>query len=454
MPTIAPNRLNTVVNIAILATTLILLFAATGPLGAGDWKELANESGVPNREAFVTPAGIEMGVDGLESVLTRVGAVTGQEPYEVDDVLFMSTDFPHEGVSTIGRLTGGLMLSPNRIVLADGMGPTLFFVDISSGDVTTVGRRGEGPGDFQRIRGIGRAGPNGIFVDDPLNARVTLFANDGSLVEASAYNPLSFRGHVMVPRPIGVHADGAIIFRDADPMFSERPDGPYRERIDYLALMPDGSHAQIAAADGREMVRRNYNRTSFGAFEKPFSYSALEAVAGDLVVVADTETGNVSAYNRAADVVLAFSFGRGAPVTKEADAQWREEKTAGRQTSAQRDLPADAPAGVSALLSGLRGSGGDAGEFYKNAEGNAVAPALARMLVNGDGRVWVQRYALPGAETVVWQRWRPGDHQLDGILELPVDQRLLDAIGDRVLLRTTDELGIPQAIVATLRVPR
>lgn len=123
----------------------------------------------------------------------------------------------------------------------------------------------------------------------------------------------------MVPRPIGVHADGAVIFRDSDPLFSERPDGPYRERIEYLALMPDGSHDGIATAPGREMVRRNHGRTSFDAYEKPFSYSALEAVAGDLVMVADTESGNLSAYNRSGDVVMTFGFGRGEPVTPEAD---------------------------------------------------------------------------------------------------------------------------------------
>ncbi len=413
---------------------------------------LAALLGVKGTPTFITDTGIEAGGEGLRSVLSRVGTAPLQERYTLQDIVFVSVDFPHEGVSMIGRLSGGLMLDLHRIVLADGMALSLFIVDTSSGEVTTVGRRGEGPGDFQRIRAIGRADPGGFFVDDFVNARVTLFADDGSLIDAVTYNPLSFRGHAMIPRPIGVHADGAVVFRDADPMFSERADGPYRGKISYLALMPDGSQVGIAEADGREVVRRNYGTTAFNTYEKPFSYSALAAVAGDLVLVADTESGNVSAYNRSGDAVMTFSFGPGVPVSREADRLWREEKIVRRE---ERDgIPADVPAGVSQLLGGLRGMGRDEEEFYKSAEGNTVAPALARMLVDGDGWAWVQRYTLPGADTAVWQRWHLGENRLDGILELPTDYRLLDARGDRVLLRATDELGVPKAILATLKATR
>ena len=199
------------------------------------------------------------------------------------------------------------------------------------------------------------------------------------------------------------------------------------------------------------MVRRNYGNMSFNTYEKPFSYSSLEAVVGDLVIVANTESGNVFAYDRSGDVVIEFSFGRGVPVSREIDMRWREEKIARSQEGSRSGLPADAPAGVAGLLSGLRGMGSDTEEFYRDAEGNTVTPALSHMLVDGDGRVWVQRYPLPGAETAAWQRWRPGEDGLDALIRLPADHTLLDALGNRVLLRTTDEFDVPQAIVATLR---
>lgn len=454
-------------------------------MDGGDWEDFASKNGISDPEAFVscmaseptasrvtanvalatllgingTPAyvmgsRIEMGASGLQSVLSLVGTAVRQEPYELGEVLFESDDFPHEEVSTLGSLADGLMLGPDRIVLADGMASRLFFVDIRSGKVTAVGRRGEGPGDFQGIRAIGRADPGGVFVDDPVGTRVTVFTDDGSLVESIGYNPLEFRGHVMIPRPLGVYADGTIIFRDADPMFSERPPGPYREKVDYVALMPDGSRVHIAEAPGREMVRRNHDGGTFSNYEKPFSYSSLDAVLGDLVLVANTESGSVSAYNRSGDAVMEFGFGPGLPVTSEIAVQWREERVA-RTRERGRGAPlGDAPAGLSALLGGLSDAISGEEEFYRNTEGNTVTPALSRMLVDGDGAVWVQRFALPSAEKAVWQRWRPSEDRLDRILDLPADYRLLDALGNRVLLRTTDELGVPKAIVATVRVTR
>ncbi|MDE0103173.1 MAG: thioredoxin domain-containing protein [Bryobacterales bacterium] len=409
---------------------------------------LAARLGIQGTPTFVSDTGIEVGMDGIETVLSLVGSGTVLRSSELGDVVFVSTESEHEWVSTIGRIPGGLMLDANRIVLADGLSMNLFFVDISSGEVRTVGRRGQGPGEFQRVRTIGRTEQGGVFVDDFIAARVTVFSDDGTLVETIPYKPVSFRGHAMVPRPVGVQADGAIIFRDADPIFSERPNGPYRERISLLALKRDGSRAEIADLPGREMVRRNYGGVGFNAYEKPFSYSSLEAVAGSLVVVVDTESGYLSGYDRLGEVSITFDFGRGVVVTDEAEQLWRQERIARTE---KRSNVTNVPVDAGALLSGLGDMANDEKDFYSNQEGNDVAPSHSRLIVDGDGRVWVQRYPLPGSATALWQRWHLGDHELDMVLELPADYRVLDAVGDRVLLRTTDELGVPRAIVATVK---
>lgn len=409
---------------------------------------LAARLGVTGTPAFVLDTGIELGADGIQAVLSLVGTAMPKTSYELNEVAFVSVESPHEGVSTIGRLTGGLMLDQNRIVLADGMSLRLFFVNIDSGEVRTVGGQGDGPGEFRRIRSIGRTARGAVFVDDFVRARVTVFADDGSLIDVASYDPLGFRGGIMVPRPISVHADGAIIFRDSDPLFSERPNGPYRERINYVALMPDGSRALITEASGLERVRRNYGSTRFNVYDRPFSYSVLETVTDDLVIVADTESGNASAFDRHGEVVMAFSFGRGVPVSEEANRLWREDRIARTE---HRNNPANVPADARQLLGGMGGMEEDEKEFYRSAEGNAVAPSLSDILVDGEGRLWAQRYVLPSDDTALWHRRLPGQAGLDSIVELPSDQQLLDAFGDRVLLRTTDDFGVPRAVVATLR---
>lgn len=381
-------------------------------------------------------------------------AQTDRVTFQPAETLFESVNSPHEGVSTIWRISGGLLLDSRRIVLGDSRAAQLFLIDIESGEVQPVGRRGDGPGEFQRIRGPRRTSGGGFLVDDFMTARVTVFASDGSLLNTIGYNPTAFRSGPFVLRAIGVHSDGAVVFRDGEPLFSERPDGPYREEIGYVAMTADGASATIARADGMEKERRNQGG-GFSAFDKPFSYSAVEAVAGDLVLVADTETGILSAYDRSGKVTTTFDFGPGEEVTREADRLWREEKIEG---TSERDRAlaqpgADAPPEVTALVGGLRGMGSEAArEYYLSAEGNARAPALSRILFDGDGRVWAERFALPGATSPIWQRWNPGEERIDATLELLPNHHLLDALGDRVLLRTTDALGVHSAVVMTVRV--
>lgn len=381
--------------------------------------------------------------------LAQPGAVT----FQPAEVLFKSANSPNESISTIWRISGGLLLDSGRIVLGDSRAAQLFLIDIESGEVQPMGRRGEGPGEFQRIRGPRRTSEGGFFVDDFMTARVTVFALDGSLLNTIGYNPTAFRSGPFVLRAIGVHSDGAVVFRDGEPLFSERPDGPYREEIAYVATTADGASATIARADGMEKERRNHGG-GFSAFDKPFSYSAVEAVAGDLILVADTETGVLSAYDRSGAVTMTFDFGPGEEVTREADRLWRQEKIEG---TSERDRAlaqpgGDAPPEVTALVGGLLGGGSDAErEYYRTAEGNARAPALSRILVGGDGRVWGERFALPGATPRVWQRWNPDEGRIDATLELLPNHHLLDALGDWVLLRTTDALGVHSAVVMTVR---
>ncbi len=373
---------------------------------------------------------------------------------QLGETLFESTGSPHEGVSTIWQLSGGIFLGPGQIVLGDARAPQLFLIDTESGEVQPVGRRGEGPGEFQRIRGPRRAPAGGFFVDDFMIARVTLFAADGSLLHTIAYNPAAFRSGPFVLRAIGVHSDGAIIFRDGEPLFSERPNGPYREKIGYRALTANGASATIAEADGLEKERRNYGG-AFSAFDKPFSYSAVEAVAGDLVLVADTETGILSAYDRSGKVTMAFDFGPGEEVTREADRLWRAAMT--ERTNERNQTPArpgpDAPPEVAALMSGLRGMGGDdAREYYRNAEGNSIAPALSRVLVDGDGRVWAERFALPGAEKSPGSagiRARSGSTRFSNSPRINTSSTPW-ATGCCCARRTS--LGVQSAVVLTLRV--
>lgn len=419
---------------------------------------LAARLRVASTPAFVSASGtIGLGADGLRIILEEAGVAMDRSliRYELGSVLFDSSEFPDAAVSEAGRISEGLMLGHDRIVLTDPMTGSVLFIDTSEGHLTKAGRRGRGPGEFQTLRGLQRTGTGGVFVDDWGQSRITVFDGDGSLVTTIPYDPQAFRGRLRVPQPIAVDVgERMAVFRDGDPMFNVKPDGPWRARVNYVVLRPDGSQTPIGEAWGKELVRRNQGGVQ-ADYEKPFFYSVLDATVGSQLLVTDTESGMLRVYNRTGRELGSFDVGSGVPVTPEMDAMWRRAYLE-RQNRPQGNgsgVGEGAPAGAQALLSGLlAGRGAGAEEFYRNAEGNAVTPALERMFVDGNGRLWVQRYALPSDDTATWLIWSLDDREAKGVLEVPIDYTVLDVLDDRILLRRTGDFDVVFAVVRQLRV--
>lgn len=73
-------------------------------------------------------------------------------------------------------------------------------------------------------------------------------------------------------------------------------------------------------------------------------------------------------------------------------------------------------------------------------------------LTDYDGRLWVRDYRLPDQDSVTWQVWDIDSDEPEVLFTARMDgeDTLLDARGDLVLLRRTDELDLPRAVVRQL----
>ncbi len=56
-----------------------------------------------------------------------------------------------------------------------------------------------------------------------------------------------------------------------------------------------------------------------------------------------------------------------------------------------------------------------------------------------DGRLWMPRYVLPTDQAKRWTVWN-GEHE-EFSVEVPINERLLDVLGDLVLLRGPRRTG-------------
>ena len=79
--------------------------------------------------------------------------------------------------------------------------------------------------------------------------------------------------------------------------------------------------------------------------------------------------------------------------------------------------------------------------MFRNLPANNVAPAINHMLGDLDGRLWLRLFRLD-EEAEYCQVWDIDGPNLEFTLTLPEGEELLDAAGDRVLLRTRDELDL------------
>jgi len=63
-----------------------------------------------------------------------------------------------------------------------------------------------------------------------------------------------------------------------------------------------------------------------------------------------------------------------------------------------------------------------------------------------DGRLWLRLFH-PDGEIEQWQVWDVSAQEMLFTLALPVGEQVLDAVGDRVLVRTKDEFGVDYLLV-------
>ena len=81
---------------------------------------------------------------------------------------------------------------------------------------------------------------------------------------------------------------------------------------------------------------------------------------------------------------------------------------------------------------------------------NELAPPIDLLFVDFDERLWVRDYHFADQDSVTWRVWDMERFTPLFQVKLAVDEELLDARGDVVLLRREDELDVPRAVVSRL----
>ncbi len=407
---------------------------------------LADVLQIPGTPTFVSAEELHPGTGGLVSALAAASQATpAQDPAHLRPAvasLFDSSEHPTLS-DMLRRVSAGFFLPNDGVALVD---PTeIHIIDLSSGDIRTVGSEGEGPEEFGHITGAVRA-PRGIAVWDMYRYRVGFIARDGEFLHSQSYLDVPFKGFMNV-RPVAAQPDGSIVFRDGVSLGSGEYEGRVRHQAQFVAVRHDGGLQVVAEAKGDEEHYGTRIRASV-----LFGQRTLEAAGRDRFMVADTDQGAIVVFDWSGREVASIPMSPGVRLSAD-DVRMAREFKAEEWQRRKEEVMEEGTAGRIPFYSSPEEQV-DFPTLPLDWPANEVAPPIDAMLADFDERLWVRDFRLPGQDSVTWRVWDIDEARLLFTVKMDGEDTLLDARGDLLLVRRLDVFDVPLAVVSRLRTAR
>jgi hypothetical protein len=318
---------------------------------------------------------------GIEIVESRLPSGDAATTWWVDEAPLLEIgveDGPPE--YQFSRVEGALRLPDGRIVVADAGSREIRIFDAEGRFLSASGRRGDAPGEYREIIGLGYGPGDSIWVFDYGNRRFTVLTSAGEVARTLTLDPtLSNVGAV------GRLEDGSFIVRE---FWSAGGRGAAaiqlglgRDPVAVARYTPDGASMDtIGVFLGREVYI--FTEDGRGVMSTPlFAHGTSAAVHEGHVFIGDQQNFVVGVYT--ADGVLRR-------VVRLADVDLRVTRDDIEQATEQRlaSVSAERRAAMRAQLDAM--------------DVPATRPAYGRLLVDSQGALWVGDYAPYPEDPVLW----------------------------------------------------
>jgi hypothetical protein len=166
---------------------------------------------------------------------------------------------------------------PLRVVLIDSTGRVL----------RQLGRAGDGPGEYRAVSTIRRLSDGRVVLFDPVNRRMTEFADDGQVSTVMTFATVRERPTAALSLPAGVFDDGSVLVRAGAP--AAAASGLSRPPFEFVRLSHGGRVQMLPGVlDGDEVFMGAPGPNGFAPIGvPPFGRKVLAAVCGDDFVLAE-----------------------------------------------------------------------------------------------------------------------------------------------------------------------
>ena len=293
--------------------------------------------------------------------------------------------------------------------------------------VWTVGREGEGPGEFVGLTQVAAGPGDTILTYDFRQRRISRFGPDGAFLDARPLEGLGGTGFAFVE---ALFPDGRAVYTWR--VFGGTADGPPPEgeiRRDTIGVhvsgLPGDSALELGRFPGPEMVVLQSGETE-GGFSMTISSPAFgrstEIAAGSSEVwVGDTDRFEIRRYALDGRLEAIVRRTYEPPVVDDAlVGRAMEEELQGADDDNERRM--------------IR-------RRWEEIPLPSTLPAYESLVVDRQGNLWVQQYEIPGAPERIWSVFSAEGAWL-GDVSFPDRFRPLEIGDDYVLGRFGDELDV------------
>lgn len=362
-----------------------------------------------------------MGIQIVESHMPLWGSVPGWEVATAPTVRIGLTDGDPNYL--FSRVAGAVRTPNETIVVGDGTSNQVRFYDQSGHFLRSVGRTGQGPGEFEYLRSLKRCGGDSIFAFD-LNWQTKVYEPTGELVrEMRLTEPeLERPPYALACSPGGPFAITGWGSQTMSPQM-----GFYAATSPVWVLDAEGG----LVAEIGHFVSSERIGSQFGSRPHPFGRSTVVAVGADQIFVGPSQALEVLVYGFNGELRAIIRGPQPDLAIRSTHlAEYRQER-----------LDAVTPERREAVLRDLN-----------EMPMPPAFPAYDRMEVDSDGNLWVRRFRKPGEGGPVWTIFDTRGVLL-GELTTPPGLEVTEIGSDFVLGVHEDEFGVERIQLHHLRKP-
>ncbi|HEX6751165.1 MAG TPA: hypothetical protein VF092_27995 [Longimicrobium sp.] len=193
------------------------------------------------------------------------------------------------------QVMGAVRLGDGRIVVANGGTSTLEIFGADGAHQRSVGRAGDGPGEFRALSWVGRFAGDSIAAWDSGTGRLSVFTPAGDFARSVApAQPLG-----IFPRAEGALDGGALLLALHQPSLGmSATEGVHvqRDTISLAVLRPDGAVAVLGRFPGSEVLASGNPAGGLMMMPLPFGRATIAAGSGGRVYVADGDRWEIAEY--------------------------------------------------------------------------------------------------------------------------------------------------------------